>query len=137
LGAGRKRGANRHSRWSKETVEGESQTLLNRLRFLYFIQRKGWLNRDRQYLVNHFLYSQLDSRGGQATEHGLLLHAGIAGLQNHIVNQPFRRDEARTAAARAACAAAWIQRQPANVTIESLRFRAARQSRISSSFKPF
>ena len=46
--------ANRHSRWSKETVEREAQTLLNRLLFLYFVQRKGWLNRDRQYLVNHF-----------------------------------------------------------------------------------
>jgi methylase of polypeptide subunit release factors len=46
--------ANRHSRWSKETVEREAQTLLNRLLFLYFIQRKGWLNRDRQYLVNQF-----------------------------------------------------------------------------------
>ena len=42
--------ANRHSRWSKETVEREAQTLLNRLLFLYFIQRKGWLNRNRQYL---------------------------------------------------------------------------------------
>jgi hypothetical protein len=46
--------ANRHSRWSKETIEREAQTLLNRLLFLYFIQRKGWLNRDRQYLVNQF-----------------------------------------------------------------------------------
>jgi alkylated DNA repair dioxygenase AlkB len=46
--------ANRHSRWPKETVEREAQTLLNRLLFLYFIQRKGWLNRDRQYLVNQF-----------------------------------------------------------------------------------
>jgi hypothetical protein len=46
--------ANRRSRWPKETVEREAQTLLNRLLFLYFIQRKGWLNRDRQYLVNQF-----------------------------------------------------------------------------------
>jgi hypothetical protein len=46
--------ANRHSLWPKETVEREAQTLLNRLLFLYFIQRKGWLNRDRQYLVNQF-----------------------------------------------------------------------------------
>jgi hypothetical protein len=46
--------ANRRSRWPKETVERGAQTLLNRLLFLYFIQRKGWLNRDRQYLVNQF-----------------------------------------------------------------------------------
>jgi hypothetical protein len=71
-----------------------------------------------------FLYSQIDLRGGKATEHGLLIQDGITGLQNHIVNQPFRRDEARIAAAKAACIAAWIQRQPAGVTIDSLRFRA-------------
>jgi len=46
--------SNRHPRWPKETVEREAQTLLNRLLFLCFIQRKGWLNRDRRYLVNHF-----------------------------------------------------------------------------------
>jgi len=46
--------ANRHARWSKETVEREAQTLLNRLLFLYFIQRKGWLNRQRDYLVRNF-----------------------------------------------------------------------------------
>ena len=46
--------ANLHSRWSKETIERQAQTLLNRLLFLYFIQRKGWLNRDRQYLANQF-----------------------------------------------------------------------------------
>ncbi|MBI4327200.1 MAG: hypothetical protein HY674_18345, partial [Chloroflexi bacterium] len=46
--------ANRHPRWSRETVEREAQTLLNRLVFLYFIQRKGWLNRERDYLVARF-----------------------------------------------------------------------------------
>ena len=71
-----------------------------------------------------FLYSQIDLRGGKKTEHGLFLQDGIAGLQNHIVNQSFRRDDARTAAAKAACVAAWIQRQPAAVTIDTLRFRA-------------
>ncbi len=52
--------ANRHSCWPKETVEREAQTLLNRLLFLYFIQRKGWLNRNRQYLADQFreLYRQ-------------------------------------------------------------------------------
>lgn len=69
-----------------------------------------------------FLYSQLNLRGGQATEHGLFLQEGITSLQNHIVNQPFQRDEARIAAAKAACVAAWIQRQPAAVTLDSLRF---------------
>lgn len=44
----------RHPRWPPDIVEREAQTLLNRLLFLYFIQRKGWLNRQRDYLVRHF-----------------------------------------------------------------------------------
>ncbi len=59
-----------------------------------------------------------------ATEHGLFLQDGIVGLQDHIVNQPFRRDEARIAAAKAACVAAWLQYQPPGTSVESLRFRA-------------
>jgi len=46
--------AKRHARWSKEVVEQQTQTLLNRLLFLYFVQRKGWLNRERDYLVRNF-----------------------------------------------------------------------------------
>jgi hypothetical protein len=37
-----------------EAVERETQTLLDRLLFLYFIQRKGWLNRQRDYLYANF-----------------------------------------------------------------------------------
>ena len=37
-----------------EAIERETQTLLNRLVFLYFIQRKGWLNRRREYLYAAF-----------------------------------------------------------------------------------
>jgi len=32
----------------------EAQTILERMLFLYFLQRKGWLNREREYLHNHF-----------------------------------------------------------------------------------
>jgi hypothetical protein len=46
--------AARHPRWSKEIVEQQTQTLLNRLLFLCFVQRKGWLNRQRDYLVQNF-----------------------------------------------------------------------------------
>ncbi|MBM3841111.1 MAG: hypothetical protein FJ398_24780 [Verrucomicrobia bacterium] len=37
-----------------EAIERETQTLLNRLLFLYFIQRKGWMNRQRDYLYANF-----------------------------------------------------------------------------------
>jgi hypothetical protein len=35
-------------------AEREAQTLLNRLLFLCFVQRKGWLNRQRDYLFRNF-----------------------------------------------------------------------------------
>lgn len=72
-----------------------------------------------------FLYSQIGLRGGMKTEHGLFLHEGVLGLQNHLVNLPFRRDEARVAAGKAACAAAWIQRQP-EMSIGDMRFKPER-----------
>lgn len=72
------------------------------------------------------LYSQLELRGGEKTEHGLFLQDGVTGLQNHLVNHPFRRDEARIAAGKVACVAAWIQRRLAGVSIEQLRFQADR-----------
>jgi hypothetical protein len=37
-----------------EDAEYEAQVILNRLVFLYFIQRKGWLNRNRTYLYSMF-----------------------------------------------------------------------------------
>jgi hypothetical protein len=77
-----------------------------------------------------FLYSQLDLRGGAKTEQGLFLQDGVTGLQNHLVNQPFRRDEARIAAGKVACIAAWIQRRPAGVTIEQLRFQTDRVAEL-------
>jgi hypothetical protein len=43
-----------HPKWSAVEVEREAQTLLDRLVFLYFVQRKGWLNRHRDYLFRHF-----------------------------------------------------------------------------------
>lgn len=43
-----------HPKWSDVEVEREAQTLLDRLVFLYFVQRKGWLSRQRDYLYRHF-----------------------------------------------------------------------------------
>lgn len=73
-----------------------------------------------------FLYSQIELRGGEKSELGLFLQDGVNALQNHLVNQPFRRDEARIAVGKVACAAAWIQRRPAGTTIEQLRFQPDR-----------
>jgi hypothetical protein len=76
-----------------------------------------------------FLYSQLDLPDGVETEHGLFLHAGVTKLQGHLVNLPFRRDEARIAAGKAACVAAWIQRRP-GTPIAELRFQMDRAAEL-------
>jgi type I restriction-modification system DNA methylase subunit len=44
----------RNKDWEQAEAERETQTLLNRLLFLYFIQRKGWLDRQPKYLLTHF-----------------------------------------------------------------------------------
>jgi type I restriction-modification system DNA methylase subunit len=46
--------SDRRSTWSDAATKSEAQTLLNRLLFLYFVQRKGWLNRQRDYLIRNF-----------------------------------------------------------------------------------
>src|SRR5439155_25925150 len=70
-----------------------------------------------------FLLSQLQLKGGSETQDGKFLYEGVYNLANHLVNFPFRHGEARVAASRAACVAAWILRRPAEVSIDLLRFR--------------
>jgi len=73
-----------------------------------------------------FLLSQLQLKGGAESEDGKFLYEGVHNLANHLVNFPFRHAEARVAAGKVACAAAWIQRRPAGVTIEKGRFQPDR-----------
>lgn len=72
-----------------------------------------------------FLYTQIGLRGGVETADGLAIAQGVNNLQNHLVNQQFRIDEARLAAAKAACAAAWIHQRPV-IRIDELRFNRDR-----------
>jgi hypothetical protein len=54
----------RNQAWERADAERETQTLLSRLLFLYFIQRKGWLNRRRDYLISAFnRYDAEDTTG--------------------------------------------------------------------------
>jgi len=41
-------------------ADGHAQMFLDRLLFLYFIQKKGWLNQDPDYLYNRFLDGHVD-----------------------------------------------------------------------------
>ena len=53
----------KRNRWSDKIAKEEAQTLLNRLLFLYFVQRKGWLNRQRDYLASNFRQFANDAPG--------------------------------------------------------------------------
>lgn len=52
-----------HSRLSAKDARVEAQIILNRLLFLYFLQRKGWLNRQRDYLASGFNHFSKKSAG--------------------------------------------------------------------------
>ncbi|MBI2924104.1 MAG: nucleotidyl transferase AbiEii/AbiGii toxin family protein [Verrucomicrobia bacterium] len=77
-----------------------------------------------------FLLSQIQLKGGADTEAGRFLYDGVYNLANHLLNSPFRHDDARIAAGKVACVAAWIQRRAADVTIEQLRFQPDRVSEL-------
>ena len=53
----------KRNRWNDKVAKEEAQTLLNRLLFLYFVQRKGWLNRQRDYLISNFRQFAGDAPG--------------------------------------------------------------------------
>lgn len=52
----------KHFHLDENVCRVQAQTLLNRLVFLYFVQRKGWLNRSRSFLKDAFRPHQ--DRGG-------------------------------------------------------------------------
>lgn len=60
-------------RWVEATVKSEAQTLLNRLLFLYFVQRKGWLSRQRDFLIRNFRSGHIDNPK-TTTYHDRFLH---------------------------------------------------------------
>ena len=67
-------------KWKKPELSGErdpaaeeAQTLLNRLLFLSFVQRKGWLHRDQKYLSRHF-HDKHSKRNGMTYYSEFLSH---------------------------------------------------------------
>lgn len=88
-----------------------------------------------------FEYSQVGLRGGSDSENARSVQEGVRNLENHLLNQPFAQTEARIAAAKAACLAAWLQRRPAGVTFAEIRFdpkavEELRDKRISRPWGP-
>ena len=76
------------------------------------------------------LLSQFQLKGEMETQDGQFLYDGIFNLANHLVNSPYRHAEARVAASKAACTAAWILRRPAGMTVEQLRYQPARAAEL-------
>ncbi|MBI1783791.1 nucleotidyl transferase AbiEii/AbiGii toxin family protein [Candidatus Sumerlaeota bacterium] len=66
--------------------------------------------------------SQIDLRGAEETDEGRFLLLGVQGLQNHLLKDQFRIDEARIAAGKAAVAAGCIQSGLAGISIGELRY---------------
>src|SRR5207249_2471582 len=73
----------KHNDWHDDIVEKETQTLLNRLLFLYFIQRKGWLNRERDYLYKRFKEHFTDDKDG-FTYYSRFLHPLFVRLSTEM-----------------------------------------------------
>jgi len=68
--------------------------------------------------------SQHDLKGApKDAARGRFFFDGIAKLEGHLLT-PFLRDQARIAAGKVACVAAWVKRRPKGVPIESLRSSA-------------
>ena len=77
----------RNKGWQPAEAERETQTLLSRLLFLYFIQRKGWLNRQRDYLIRSF--NRYDEKAPQGTTfYDLFLKNFFAKLSNEEAYYP-------------------------------------------------
>lgn len=67
-----------------EDADDLAQTLLDRLMFLYFIQKKGWLNDDPDYLVNRF-DGHVD-RSDEVSFYGQVIYPLFLALSNPETN---------------------------------------------------
>lgn len=76
------------------------------------------------------ILSQFHLKGEVETEDGKFLYEGIFNLANHLVNSPYRHADARVAASKAPCTAAWILRLPAGMSVEQLRYQPARAGEL-------
>lgn len=55
-------GIRNRNKLSEEEADKVTQDILNRLLFLYFLQKKGWLNDDYKFLYNNFLSLKEDGK---------------------------------------------------------------------------
>lgn len=72
-----------------EDADDYAQTLLDRLLFLYFIQKKGWLDEDLDYLVSQFEDGHADQPSDR-TFYGQVVYPLFLALSNTDTNQEFR-----------------------------------------------
>jgi len=67
-------------------ADAHAQMLLDRLLFLYFIQKKGWLDRDPDYLYNRFLDGHAD-RPESTSYYGQVVYQLFLALSDRDTNR--------------------------------------------------
>jgi len=67
-------------------ADAQAQTLLDRLVFLYFIQKKGWLHQDPDYLYKRFLQGHA-SRPGSTSYYGEVIYPLFVALSERDANR--------------------------------------------------
>ena len=69
-----------------DEADGHAQMLLDRLLFLYFIQKKGWLNEDLDYLYTRFLDGHAD-QPESSSYYGQVVYPLFLALSDREVNR--------------------------------------------------
>lgn len=76
------------------------------------------------------LICQVKLKGGITDERTELILRGITQIQSHLVGDPYRLDDAKVSAARAACLAAILKQDRISQAIESIRFDQSRAGEL-------
>ncbi len=69
-----------------DAADEHAQMLLDRLLFLYFIQKKGWLAQDPDYLYNRFVGGHAD-RPGETSYYGQVVYPLFLALSDRETNR--------------------------------------------------
>jgi len=83
------------------------------------------------------LISQINMKGGIADERAKVILNGISRIESHLIGDPYRIDNARVSAAKAACLATILKQDgiaqtPANIRFDSSRIAELADATIES-----
>lgn len=75
---------------------------------------------------------EIQLRGAPPDPRRELIVAGMGRMESHLVGAPFRLDDLKIAAARAACIAALIRNPSSPLTLDDLRYDAVRFAKLGN-----